>query len=229
MIGFKTSEQTMRCKVPPQISLPWEDVSWEISPWKEIPFQRLQNYMGEKPGHFPRTEVKIAYDQMSIYLMFQVADRYVRAVAAAHQDNVWEDSCVEFFFTPNFYVSTGYFNLEMNCGGIMLFHFQPGSGQDRIVIPKKDCNKIKVVHSLPRIVDPEIKEPVTWRVAYSIPFGLLKRYCPVTLPGPGVEWPANFYKCGDKTSHPHWLTWSKVDFPRPNFHLPQSFGILEFQ
>ena len=205
------------------------DAVWDRSPWKEIPFQQLQNYMGKKPDHFPRAEVKIAYDEMAIYVMFQVADRYVRAVAVAHQDNVWEDSCVEFFFTPNSDVSTGYFNLEINCGGILLFHFQPGLGKSRIVLPKKDCNKIKVAHSLPRIVEPEIKEPVTWTVAYSIPLALLKRYCPVIFPGPGVEWRANFYKCGDKTSHPHWLTWSLVDSPRPNFHLPLSFGILEFQ
>jgi hypothetical protein len=185
--------------------------------------------MGKKPVHFPKTEVKIAYDEMAISVMFQVEDRYVRAVALAHQDNVWEDSCVEFFFTPNSDVSLGYFNLEMNCGGILLFHFQAGSGKDRIIIPEKDCDQIKVAHSLPRIVDPEITQPITWRVACSIPLELLKSYCPVILPGPGVEWQANFYKCGDKTSHPHWLTWALVDFPRPNFHLPQSFGTLEFQ
>jgi len=38
---------------------------------------------------------------------------------------------------------------------------------------------------------------------------------------------ANFYKCADKLQHPHWLNWSPVDFPKPNFHLPQSFGVLE--
>jgi Carbohydrate-binding family 9 len=219
----------MRCRVPRQTGRPGGDVHWDKFPWKEIPSWRLENYMGKKPDHFPKAEVKIAYDEMSIHLMFQVADRYVRAIALDHQDNVWEDSCVEFFFTPNLDVTTGYFNLEMNCGGTLLFHFQPGSGQDRIVIPKKDCDNIRVAHSLPRIVDPEIQEPLTWRVAYSIPFVLLKRYCPVMLPGPGGQWRANFYKCADKTSHPHWLTWAKVDFPRPNFHLPQFFGILEFQ
>jgi hypothetical protein len=185
--------------------------------------------MGPLPDHFPTTEVKIAYDETSIHLMFQVADRYVRAVALDHQDNVWEDSCVEFFFTPNADVSMGYFNLEMNCGGIFLFHFQAGPGKERMVISKQDCNQIKVAHSLPRTVDPEITEPFTWRVAYSIPLALLKKYCPVIVPGPGRQWRANFYKCGDNTSHPHWLTWAPVDFFRPNFHLPQSFGILEFQ
>ena len=217
----------MRCKIAKKI-IPVNDEVWNKSLWQEISPEPIQNYMGEKPDHFPETMVKIAYDEKALYLMFQVKDRYVRAVAAEHQDNVWEDSCVEFFFTPNA-VSEGYFNLEMNCGGTMLFHFQPGQDKDRVVIPKSDCKKIKVVHSLPKIVNPEINFPVKWTVAYSIPLFLLKKYCRVTQPGPRVEWRGNFYKCGDKTSHPHWLTWSKVTFPKPNFHLPQFFGILEFQ
>ncbi len=185
--------------------------------------------MGNRPVHFPRAEVKIAYDDMAIYLMFRVADRYVRAVAAAHQDNVWEDSCVEFFFTPDSDLSKGYFNLEMNCGGTLLFHFQSGPGRDRMVIPRRDCSRIRRWHSLPRIVDPEIGEPVTWTVGYRLPMALLEKYSGVITPAAGVEWRGNFYKCADKTSHPHWLTWSPVDFPKPNFHLPQSFGILEFE
>jgi len=185
--------------------------------------------MGKKPDHFPKTEVKIAYDDMAIYVMFRVEDRYVRAVAAEDQDDVWEDSCVEFFFRPDSDVSEGYFNLEMNCGGTMLFHFQEEPGKGRIVIPKSECNQIRRAHSLPRVVDPEIEKPVTWTVAYEIPISLLKRYCRVLTPMPHVAWRANFYKCADKTSHPHWLTWAPVDYPKPNFHLPRSFGMLEFE
>lgn len=219
----------MLCKVAKQVSLPKGDEGWDTSPWKDIPAELLRNHMGKKPDHFPKTEVKIAYDDTAIYVMFRVEDRYVRAVAAEHQDNVWADSCVEFFFTPDADVSKGYFNLEMNCGGTMLFHFQPGAGKDRIVIPKNKCDTIRRAHSLPRIVDPEIKEPVTWTVEYRLPIPLLKKYCRVIMPAPRVEWRANFYKCADNTSHPHWLTWSPVHSPKPNFHLPQSFGILKFE
>ncbi|MBF0259037.1 MAG: carbohydrate-binding family 9-like protein [Desulfamplus sp.] len=205
------------------------DADWDSSPWKDIPSELLLNYMGNRPDHFPKTQVKIAYDDTAIHLMFRVEDRYVRAVAAEHQDNVWEDSCVEFFFTPDSNISVGYFNLEMNCGGTMLFHFHPGAGEERIVIPKSECNQVICNHSLPQIVEPEIDEPVTWTVVYSIPIALLRKYCRVTTPASGVEWRANFYKCADKSSHPQWLTWSPVNFPKPNFNMPQYFGILTFQ
>lgn len=209
---------------PPEI-----DANWEKSPWKDIPSELIQNYMGKKPEHMPKTQVKIAYDDAAVYVIFRVEDRYVRAVAAEYQDPVCRDSCVEFFFTPSPDVSNGYFNLEMNCGGTMLFHFQRAPGKGPVEIPASEYSKIKIAHSLPKIVDPEIEKPVTWTVEYHLPIEILKKYCPVSSPASGVTWRTNFYKCADKSSHPHWLTWSPVDFLRPQFHLPEFFGVLEFE
>lgn len=202
---------------------------WDMPPWREVPSLPIRNFMGGKPEHFPKAHVKIAYDPSAVYVMFRIDDRYVRATAEKHQDSVCGDSCVEFFFTPGPDGSAGYFNLEMNCGGTMLFHFHPESAREGIEIPARDCETIATSHSLPRIVDPEIEEPVTWTVAYAVPVALLSQYTRVCPPAPRATWRANFYKCADNTSHPHWLTWSPVDYPRPNFHLPQGFGLLEFR
>jgi hypothetical protein len=219
----------MLCRVA-KINTPMPDHSdWDHAPWKNLSSERLCHYMGEKPEHFPDTRVKIAHNGKKIFLMFKVVDRYVRAVAQHHQSNVWEDSCVEFFFIPHDDLSEGYFNLEINCGGTLLFHFQTGPGEDQIVIPPHEYNRIKITHSLPCMVESEIEAPVTWMVACSIPIDILTAYCRVKMPAPGVQWRANFYKCADKTSHPHWLTWSPVIFSKPNFHLPQYFGILKFE
>ncbi|MCP4163372.1 MAG: diguanylate cyclase [Deltaproteobacteria bacterium] len=209
-------------------TIPIGDNEWNKSPWDVVKPVQIKYHMGNKPDHFPKTEVKLTYDDLYIYVIFKVEDRYVRSVATEDQGNVWEDSCVEFFFTPSDDVSNGYFNIEMNCGGTMLFHFQKERNKHRTIIPKSELNKIARIHSLPKIVDPEIREPVTWTVEYSVPIELLKKYCELTTPAPGVKWRANFYKCGDKTSLPHWLTWSPVDCPKPNFHLPEYFGVIEF-
>ena len=79
------------------------------------------------------------------------------------------------------------------------------------------------------MIDPEITDPVKWTLEYRIPFDILKDYYDFTHPARGETWLANLYKCGDKTSHPHWLTWSIIDKPKPDFHVPEYFGILEFQ
>ena len=219
----------MICKIKKIEESPTGDAVWDKPPWQNVPFEQIRHFMGNKPEHFPKADVKVAYDDMFIYVIFRVEDRYIRAIANEHQDAVCKDSCVEFFFSPGPEVSNSYFNLEMNCGGIMLFHFHPAPGQPEIVIPMSECSKIEKAHSMPRIVNPEITGPQTWTVEYWIPINLLKKYCKVTTPGPQAVWRANFYKCADDSSHPHWLTWSPVNYHEPNFHLPQFFGDLEFE
>lgn len=51
----------------------------------------------------------------------------------------------------------------------------------------------------------------------------------IERPRPGVTWRANFCKCADDSSRPHWLTWSPVTDSEPAFHRPKYFGILEFE
>jgi hypothetical protein len=161
--------------------------------------------------------------------MFRVEDRYVRAVAKRYQDPVSRDSCVEFFFTPGADLREGYFNIEMNCGGTTLFRHQLGRGVRQREVTEEDAAGLAAAHTLPSRVEPELPEPVSWLVSYRVPFELLGRYASVLRPGPGVRWRANLYKCGDATSHPHWLAWSPVDLPAPDFHRPEFFGTLRFE
>ncbi|MDD6236825.1 MAG: carbohydrate-binding family 9-like protein, partial [Clostridiales bacterium] len=39
-----------------------------------------------------------------------------------------------------------------------------------------------------------------------------------------TELRGNFYKCGDKTKHPHFGMWNPINNEFPDFHLPQFFG-----
>ncbi|HSW44618.1 MAG TPA: carbohydrate-binding family 9-like protein [Phycisphaerae bacterium] len=231
--GFKAGssgkEQPMTYEVQ-RVSEPIRiDGNWDKPAWQAIKPLSLTYYMGEKPEHLPVTQVRLAYDAQAVYVIFRVEDQYVRAVAAKHQDPVCRDSCVEFFFTPGTDVKKGYFNLEMNCGGIMLLHFQTVPRRGTPIAPA-DIDRIQVRTSLPRTVDPERVGPTIWTAEYRLPLDVLATYMPEAVkPAPGVTWRANFFKCADHTSHPHWLTWSFVDRPRPDFHVPECFGTLEFK
>ena len=208
---------------------PQIDAVWNKKPWTDVSPLKIARFMGTRPVHFPIVQAKIGYDDDAIYVIFKVEDQYVKAVHTNHQDPVSKDSCVEFFFAPEDNVDSGYFNLEMNCGGTMLFHHQLQRGTDVVHISNEDIKQVTVAHSLPKLVDPEIQEKTTWIVEYRIPFSILRKYRDFSSPVGGDTWRANLYKCADDTSHPHWLTWSKVDFPRPDFHLPKYFGALQFQ
>ena len=215
--------QVQRLTQPLQV-----DAKWEKYPWVEVPALKLAHHMGKHPDHFPHVQVKLAYDEAALYAIFQVADRYVRALTQNYQDAVFYDSCVEFFFTPGDDEALGYFNLEMNCGGTALFHHQTGRRENDVAVSATDFEKVRLAHTLPKIVDPEIEENVNWVVEYYLPFEILTHYTPVVQPKQGVTWKVNFYKCADGSSHPHWLSWSPVNAPEPDFHRPEFFGILRF-
>lgn len=202
---------------------------WSKKLWNNTNTIRLENYIRDYPSHFPETQARLRYDKENIYVIFHVKDRYVKATAKETNGRVWEDSCVEFFFTPGPDVSRGYFNLETNCKGIFLLQYHKGSGKGGYV-DLKDAGQIEISHSLEKNVENETAKPLTWIIEYRIPFSILSKYMEVDYPESGVKWRANFYKIvGDKTSHPHRLTWAPIVHPKPNFHLPEFFGWLEFK
>lgn len=200
----------------------------EVPPsWAHIPEYPLHHFMGSRPRHFPRVRFRLAYDDASIWIEWRVEDRFVLAATEQHQGAVCRDSCVEFFFTPGPDPAIGYYNLEINCGGTMLFHAHPAGATDPILLSAGALDSVTVKASLPRWVRPEHREPLRWTLQCRLPFHVLN-HMPFTRPEPGAVWRANFYKCADASSQPHWLTWAPVDFPTPRFHLPEFFGNVLF-
>lgn len=201
---------------------------WDGSAWKDVAALKIDNYMGDKPEHYPDTQAKLVYDDNSLYVIFRVKDNYMLATAEKFQDSVCQDSCVEFFFTPSQDIKAGYFNVETNCGGTVLSRHQLARGVSQNFITPEDFDRMQVFHSEEKIIKPERKTPTTWIVEYQLPFDFLNKYTQVVMPKAGVKWRANLYKCADATSKPHWLTWSVINMPKPNFHVPDFFGTLEF-
>jgi hypothetical protein len=205
------------------------DGNWDKPQWRSVKPVELTNYIRENPAFRPTAEAKMMYDKQNIYVIFRVKDRYVRSVVEEYNGPVSSDACVEFFFSPDISLPAGYFNLETNAGGtiLMAYHIFQQKEYKRFSI--EDLKQIEIAHSLPKKVDPEITEPVTWTLEYRVPIDLLKKFANVVDPKPGVTWKANFYKTASKTSNPHHLTWSFIDDVKPQFHLPQFFGTLRFK
>jgi len=216
--------QVRPCARPPVI-----DADWTKEFWSRVPALGLENHMGDKPDPFPDTRVKMCYDKDALYLIFRVEERHVRAVAVATHGAVWKDSCVEFFLSPWADSKNGYFNLETNCKGVFLFQSHDFKNKTARLVASEDCAKIQIAHSLTADTTEEIPYPVVWTLEYRVPLAVLGKYLEFDPPHKGTRWRANFYKCADASSHPHWLTWARVVAPQPNFHLPEFFGGLEFE
>jgi hypothetical protein len=205
--------------------------AWSASPWVEAPPLPIARFHPRSSDHRPRTQARLLFDDRFLYVIFRVEDRYVRAASTRFQGPVWADSCVELFVRPR--EEQGYFNFEMNCGGTLLLYYieDPTRTADGFVkyfkVEEGHLTGMRVFHSLPKIVEPEITAPLTWIVEYGVPFTLFSAYLGSTVRVAGTSWRANLYKCADESSHPHWASWAPIG-GELNFHQPDRFGLLEF-
>jgi len=207
----------------------WAKMSWDSMAGAET--ATLENIRQESSDHKPQISLRVLHDKDTIYGLYQVKDRYVKVTHVGYQASVCQDSCVEFFFKPS--VGPGYFNLEMNAGGSYLFYYIRNHQRaehgfaDYSPVDEKCGSLIKVQTTLPKVVDPEITTPLTWYAMFTIPMAAIEPYCGKVGDLSGQKWSGNFYKCGDDTSHPHWITWAPI--PVLNYHIPEAFQEIDFE
>ena len=133
------------------------DGDWNKPQWHKALTIQTENIMGSIPGFIPEVKARMMYDNENLYVTFLVKDRYVRCITNEINGPVWEDACVDFFFSPDTGYPQRYFNLEINCGGTALMHYYTIPGEEIRMLEPRDIEKIEIAHSLPRKIDPEIK------------------------------------------------------------------------
>lgn len=172
----------------------------------------------------PTVSFRVAHFGKSIGICYEVDEETVRAVAPHDCGRVWEDSCCEFFFQP--VEGSFYYNVECNAAGTLLV----AAGMERNnreAAPKKVLDGVDRWSSLGREPFEEHKAKGMWQLALIIPVETFFKTKLESLNG--LQAKANFYKCGDLTSKPHFLSWNRILIETPDFHRPDFFGDMLFE
>ncbi|MDE6175671.1 MAG: hypothetical protein K2F88_08930 [Duncaniella sp.] len=175
------------------------------------------NWKDQYPYH-PLTTFTIAHSDNYIYVNFFVRCNYLRAVNFENNSPVYEDSCVMFFVQPE--GSKKYWNFEFNCIGAIKSSHRESRNQAVTHLSDAEIATIAVLPSCGRRPFQEVEGLFTWDILAAIPLSLLG----VKYEGKPIKLNGNFYKCASGTSQPHFLSWSPVPTPAPDFHQPQYFG-----
>jgi hypothetical protein len=179
--------------------------------WSEYPFK-------------PTVKLFTGFSEEYLWICYEVKGDFFRAKALVDQDAVWQDSCVEFFIysgDKNGILSnsdTIYRNFEFNVLGVCLSAV--GTKSKRVRLALEEMNQILRFPSIDKNNLPSEGDCFDWNLVVAIPLRILGI-------DQGSAFRANFYKCGDLTAHPHFLSWSSIEAANPDFHLPQFFGRLE--
>ena len=171
----------------------------------------------------PEAGFSIARTSREILLKYYVRETWFKAEKTETNQEVYEDSCVEFFVSP---ADDGiYYNFEFNAIGTCLM----GAGTGRHDRKRADPSVIAEIRRLASAGKGPISESngdFFWTLTLAIPFSTLFHHRADFSEGRLFR--ANFYKCGDKLTVPHYLTWNPVGTEKPDFHRPEFFGSLEF-
>ena len=176
--------------------------SIETINWQEYPYK-------------PEVTIYAGYDDKFLWLHFIVQEDYIRAEGKKDQDTVYQDACVEFFVQ----VGDNYRNFEFNCMGVCLSAIGPDR-HSRTRLEAENLSRIIRYSSLNPESAPAEGSQSDWSLAVGIPLDLIEL-------APGKKFRCNFYKCGDKTKIPHYVSWAPINIPAPDFHRPEYFGEIE--
>lgn len=172
----------------------------------------------------PKVRFNIGYGEKEIYLKYYVHEQYVMAQKSRPNESVCEDSCVEFFVSPD---SDGiYYNFEFNPIGTCLLGKGTCRADSKVVDPVY-IGKIRRLGTLGIVPFDEKTGDQYWELTVAIPVEAFAGKNIKTLSGKVFH--ANFYKCGDKLTRPHYLTWNPIGTANPDYHRPEFFGTIEFE
>ncbi len=211
----------------PAVSAAWDDPAWAAAETLTI-----ARFHPRGSDHKPFTQARILHDGRALAVMFRVEDRYVVARHTEYQSPTHKDSCVEFFVRPR--DDRGYFNFEFNAiGTLLLWYIEKPRGPDGVFgkyteVPKSAADAIAVRASLTGPIRDERSGPVVWTLSYRVPRAFFEGFTGPLGALSAQTWRANFYKCADDSSHPHWGHWADIG-DRLDFHQPDHFGEIVFE
>ena len=182
----------------------------DILNWKSFPYK-------------PEVRFRIAHCSNDIWLKYYVREKHILACETRINGDVYRDSCVEFFVS---FTESGYYNFEFNCIGTPHLGFGPGRNNRKPVDPER-IKSIQTLSTLGKTPFEERKGDFEWELTIVIPESCLQFDGKTELGG--LKARGNFYKCGDATSEPHFVTWNPVGTEKPDYHRPEFFGSLNFE
>lgn len=181
------------------------------------------NWPDEYPSKHGVT-FKIAHNGTHLLLQYFVEEDEILAKTEVDNGPVWTDSCVEFFIS--FDNSPYYYNAEFSCIGKALLAYRPGR-ENAVHADEVIMSSIKRYSSLGDKTFGKRKGNFKWELLVVIPVSAYWKSDIKKLNG--VTARANFYKCGDNLTTPHYLSWNPILTENADFHTPQFFGDVKFE
>lgn len=179
--------------------------------WQEIPFaEHAFRWADSSPSPY-KSGFRLIHSPEGVTVRLESNEWPLRAVRTVCNEQICEDSCMEFFFTPN-EEEKSYINIEVNPLGVTHIGFGEGRHGRRLLDITGEGLAIETA----------IRFGEGWCACLFIPYTFIeKQFASHT-----AAWRMNSYKCGDLTPIEHYAVWNPIEVPKPDYHRPEFFGSL---
>jgi hypothetical protein len=193
--------------------------------WRQAPPAGAFHFNWWKSGQQEQTEVRLLWDDHYLYAAYFCHDKHISASVTERHGPVSRDDCVELFVSPNPDRVRNYYGLEINAIGTLLGSRRSDDGKTLVRSVPEGLRYRTSYQGLP--IKRDSPEDDHWILEMAVPWASYSADAAHTPPRDGDRWRLNLNRCGGVTN-PQYSTWSPVDTPAPNFHVPESFGWVRF-
>ncbi len=187
--------------------------------WTNIPYLEIDNERRENPNGIT-ARAQICYNEDALLVHLETKEKDYIANEIGLLGSPCCDSCLEFFFCPC--EGNGrYFNIEFNSNGCFYLGIGSGIGDLVRLIPANKTADIFEQNIL--------KHGDGWEIFYRVSYEFIRRFFSDFEVYSGKRIIANCYKCADKSTPPHYLSWSWLDGEPLSFHNTKCFGEMIFE
>jgi hypothetical protein len=188
--------------------------------WKSAsPVHLTRYWSGEEAPVARHTEARIVWSRFALSVRFTCRQDEPLVVNPTPQTEaktlgLWERDVCEIFIAPDRSAPERYFEFEAAPTGEWL---------DLAIHQRADAREtLWEFHSGMTAAARIDASQIT--IAMRIPWAAMGR-----LPDEGERWRANLFRCVGTGDERGYLAWRPTRTPRPNFHVPQAFGWIEFK
>jgi alpha-galactosidase len=171
------------------------------------------DWRGENPDPERETCARLLWSPDHLFIRFECRYRglFVYEGGNSRRDKLWLRDVAEVFLRPVVSESVHYREFEISPNGDWL-DLDISPGEKRILLCDLKCRVM---------VDPRSR---IWTAEMAIPMD-----CLISSFDPRTFWRLNLFRIEGDDPKRFYSAWRPTFTPQPNFHVPDAFGILQFQ
>ena len=174
------------------------------------------------------TEVRMLWSATDLFIVYKCADPYIGAEILDHDGATYLEDTVEIFATPNPDHVFNYYGYEMNVLGTLLDYVTFWRDGQRLTGGAGwQSEGVRIATTIDGTLNDHSDRDTGWVLEIAIPFDNFRHLGGRIPPRDGDRWRLNLNRCAGRKAG-QYAMWSDSGTPKPQFHVPERFGIAVF-